>query len=96
MGHHTATEPEPAEWIPATVPGAVQLDWAKAHNWPEYWVGDNYKDYAWMENAFWTYRAALDFPAPGSGEQLHFVCGGVDYQFEVIRWFSIGASDPVC
>ena len=83
VGHHTATEPEPAQWISATVPGAVQLDWAKAHNWPDYWFGDNCKEYAWMENEFWTYRTTLDFPSPTADEALFFVCGGVDYQFEV-------------
>ena len=83
LGHHPSTESQPKEWIAAIVPGAVQLDWAKAHNWVDYWYGDKCKEYAWMENEFWTYRAKLDFPAPTPDEALFFVCGGVDYQFEI-------------
>ena len=83
VGHHPAVDGQPSEWVPATVPGAVQLDWARAHGWPDYWVGDNIKEYAWMEKSFWTYRTKLDFPALHAGEELFFVCGGVDYQFEI-------------
>jgi beta-mannosidase len=83
LAHHASADHQPDTWVPATVPGAVQLDWARAHAWPDYWIGDNCKQYAWMENAFWTYRAKLDVPAPGAEEELYFVCGGVDYQFEI-------------
>jgi beta-mannosidase len=73
----------PQQFIPAHVPGAVQLDWAQAHNMPLPEYAGNTPDYRWMEDSFWVYRAMLDYPAPGAGERAFFVCGGVDYQFQV-------------
>ena len=49
----------PPKWVQGTVPGAVQLDWAKAEGWGPYWWGDNFKQYAWMENVFWHYRTQI-------------------------------------
>lgn len=80
---HTARETEPAEWIPACVPGAVQLDWARAHSWPPYWVAENFRAYDGLEDRFWTYETSLRMPALSEGQRLFFVCGGVDYAFEI-------------
>lgn len=73
----------PARYVPARVPGAVQLDWARAEGYPDYTYGDNFKQYRWMEDVYWIYRARLDLPALGPGERVFFVCGGVDYRFQV-------------
>ena len=89
----------PETFVPAAVPGAVQLDWARAHHWPpvEYLRAEQgeeprftaergivlARDYAWMEHSFWLYRAALDFTPLAPGERLFLVCGGVDYQCEI-------------
>jgi len=89
----------PERFLPATVPGAVQLDWARAHDWPpvEYLRSGKdeaphftaeggivlARDYAWMEHSFWLYRAALDFTPLAPDERLFLVCGGVDYQCEI-------------
>lgn len=53
----------PSRFVTATVPGAVQLDWAKAEGWPPYWQGVNFRNYAWMEDVYWVYRARLVRPA---------------------------------
>lgn len=73
----------PAEWCAATVPGAVQLDYARAHQWPEYWYGDNFKNYGWMEDVYWHYQAKLEFDALSADKRLFFVCKGIDYRFEI-------------
>lgn len=69
----------PARFVPATVPGAVQLDWACAEGWPPYWQAENFRAYAWMEDVHWVYRTRLAKPALASAQRLVLVCGGVDY-----------------
>lgn len=83
VGHCDGLEAIPSEFVPARVPGAVQLDWAKAHDWPEYTYGDNWKAYGWMEDVFWVYRAKLAAASLGPVERLFFVCFGIDYRFQV-------------
>jgi beta-mannosidase len=83
VGHHAAVDGEPEQWVSATVPGAVQLDWANAHGWPPFYVGDNWREYRWMEDVYWTYRATIDHSALAPNERLYFVCGGIDYAFDV-------------
>jgi beta-mannosidase len=73
----------PEKRVPAVVPGAVQLDWAKAEGWGDYTYGDNWKDYLWMEDVYWSYTSQLDIPATLEGQRLFFVCKGIDYRFKV-------------
>ena len=73
----------PKRFVPAVVPGAVQLDWARAESWPPYWEAENFRDYAWMEDVHWIYRTRLVRPALASGQRLVLVCGGVDYACSV-------------
>jgi beta-mannosidase len=79
LGHAADAGQAPSERVPAAVPGAVQLDWARAHDWPPWWHGESPLAYLWMEDVFWTYRATLDFAPPAPGERLFLVCGGCDY-----------------
>lgn len=81
---HATRVTEPVEWVPATVPGAVQLDWAHAQNWPAWWHGENVRAYDGLEDRFWTYETRIEFPALAADERLFFVCGGVDYACEVL------------
>lgn len=83
LGHHLDSTAVPEEWVPAAVPGAVQLDWAKAHRYGPYEFADNFLDYRWMEDVFWTYSTDIRFPELQAGQRLFFVCGGVDYRFQV-------------
>lgn len=64
-GYAEAPDAAPEIWIPATVPGAVQLDWARAHDWPPYYHADNFHACRWMEDVWWSYRATVppDDPA---------------------------------
>lgn len=70
--------------MPAEVPGAVQLDWARAQGWPaQYWVADHFRAYQGLEDRYWLYRTQLDWPSLAEGERAFFGCGGVDYRFRV-------------
>ncbi len=62
----------------------MQLDWAKAHQLPDFHVGDNVKAWAGLEDSFWTYRASLaEAPPLAPGEELFLVLEGIDYEAEV-------------
>lgn len=90
----------PNKWVPATVPGAVQLDWARAEGWGDHFYGDNWRQYGWMEDKFWTYRTRLKKPAMQNGEKLYLVSQGIDYSFrirldDVELWRQEGMFTPV-
>jgi beta-mannosidase len=72
------------KWIPATVPGAVQLDVARAEKYDTWYYGENWKDYLWMEDVFFTYRAAFSKPNLKDGERVYFYSRGIDYNFDIL------------
>ena len=74
--------PASADWIPATVPGAVQPDWARAHNLPDLNFGQNVRAYDGLENFFWLYRTTVPAEKLAAGERLILSGGGVDYHAE--------------
>ncbi len=73
----------PSGWIPAAVPGAVQLDWARDSGLPDPAFGQNVRLYDGLEDFHWLYRTRVPRPPLASGEQLVFSCAGVDYACEV-------------
>lgn len=83
VGWTSEPEAAPARCVEAQVPGAVQLDWAKAEGFSDYWKADSWRDYLWMEDVFWLYRTRLEIPVKQNGDQLFLVLRGVDYRFEV-------------
>jgi beta-mannosidase len=83
VGHHADANTAPERFVPAQVPGAVQLDWARAEGWPPHWYAENFRAYDWMEDCFWTYRAQVPAVSMAENERLFFVCKGVDYQWEL-------------
>ena len=72
-----------SEWMPACVPGAVQLDWARARGLADLAFGQNVAAYAGLEDDHWLYRTEVPPVALRAGEGLYFHCGGVDFQCEV-------------
>jgi beta-mannosidase len=72
-----------ADWIPASVPGAVQLDWARARGLPDPAFGENFRAYDGLEDYHWLYRTRVPAAHPKEGERLFFACAGVDYACEV-------------
>lgn len=83
VDHRTEPGAAPSRAVPATVPGAVQLDWAKAHDWPDPHFSDNHKAYAWMEGVYWTYHATLAPTSIAADRRLFLCLEGVDYHFDV-------------
>ena len=83
VGHTSSKEINPNRFIPSTVPGAVQLDIAKNEQYPPLAFADNYKQYGWMEDCFYIYRATFGKPDLANGQRLFFHSKGIDYQFEI-------------
>ena len=95
----TAAE-TPAEWVPAQVPGAVQLDYARAKKWGPYTYGDNWRAYAPLEDFYYTYRTRFAAPACPPGQRVMFRSAGIDYRCEIVlngetRWRQEGMFTPV-
>ncbi len=83
VGYANKATTNPVQFIPATVPGAVQLDIAKAENYPSYLVDDHYKRFSWMEDMYYTYRTRFSKPDLEQNQRLFFFSKGIDYQFEI-------------
>ena len=73
---------EPVDKIPASVPGAVQLDYAKEFNYAPYHYGMNFKQFDWMENEYFIYESTLDFSC-SAFECALLVFEGIDYKYEI-------------
>lgn len=71
------------EWRPATVPGAVQLDMSRGTEYENPFYGENWQGYRWMETEHFLYRATFADPRTEAGQVCRFVCGGIDYRFEI-------------
>jgi beta-mannosidase len=83
VGYSASPDVLPEEYVPASVPGAVQLDWGKAKALPPHWQAENFREYRWMEDRWWFYVAPLRPPPVPPGLRLFLVIGGVDYQWRL-------------
>jgi beta-mannosidase len=83
LGYNSGPEKGSMKWIPATVPGAVQTDIAKADNYGLWFYAENWKNYLWMEDQHFTYKASFKKPEMQSGEHLFFISKGIDYSFDI-------------
>lgn len=83
LGYSSTADAQPGKWIPAAVPGAVQLDIAKADHYAPYYYAEHWKDYLWMEDYYYTYRSIFSKPELSAKERLFFISKGIDYQFEI-------------
>ncbi len=83
LGYASTSNAKPQKWIPANVPGAVQLDIARAENYAPLYYAEHWKDYIWMEDYYYTYRTSFKKPKLMIGEKLYFISKGIDYQFEI-------------
>ncbi len=82
VGFSDALNTPPSEFFSATVPGAVQLDYAAAYGLPDYKYETNYEEYLWMEDKFWTYKTSFDASDITSGN-LFFVSKGIDFKYDI-------------
>ena len=83
VGHAAEKGREPDEFVGAEVPGAVQIDWAKAKNMPDWNRDVNFRQYKWMEDCFWIYRAHIPKTDICCDSRLLLRCRGIDYKYEV-------------
>lgn len=86
VGHHSHRDSVPDRWLPATVPGAVQLDWCRAMGFDEPFKDDVWRELCGLEDRYWTYVTKLpdDVPFDDAQRRLVLVCGGVDYRCDVL------------
>lgn len=83
VGYTTSKDVAPSTFVVSTVPGAVQLDIAKAEGYPDYKYADNYKMFSWMEDMYYVYRTEFKKPSLGKDSHLYFISKGIDYQYEI-------------
>lgn len=72
-----------SQWIDAIVPGAVQLDIAKAEKYAPLFYAEHWKDYLWMEDMYYIYRSVFSKPVIKEGQRVIFISKGIDYQFKI-------------
>lgn len=84
MGYHKLENEIPAKWLAATVPGAVELDVmvGEKYKQPIYYA-DNYKQFTWMEQYFFTYKTSFKKPFLNAGQRLFFHSKGIDYHYNI-------------
>ena len=82
LGFVKKAEEIPDEWVPAEVPGAVQLDYGRAHDYPPFEKSLNFKQYKWMEDVYWLYEAPLSFTL-AEDEKAWLVFRGIDYRYRI-------------
>jgi beta-mannosidase len=79
VGPSPGPDHRPQRLVPATVPGAVQLDWAAANDLPDYRIGDNVRHWQGLDEHHWHYQTRFAHPQLNPDQRLVFACGGVDY-----------------
>lgn len=84
VGRSVSPEKKPESWISAVVPGAVQLDWARAEGWPSHTVGLEAEKYPGLEDFWWTYRAEVPMSESEAGFEKWFVVEDVDHSARVL------------
>ncbi len=83
IGYSDKADEKALKYYPAQVPGAVQLDLTKALNYGPYYYAENWKNYLWMEDQFFTYRTNFKKPAIGENQTCYFFSKGIDYEFDI-------------
>lgn len=83
LGESPAESAAPKTFIPAEVPGAVQLDFAKALKYPDYRFADNVRKLEWLEDRFFTYKTSFKKPALKPNERLLFYSESIDYRYKI-------------
>ncbi len=83
VGFSAGSDIAPEETVPAAVPGNAQLDWANAHEYPPYAFADNFKEFSWMEDVYWIYKAEIPATEIPDGKRVFLATAGIDYEFDV-------------
>lgn len=81
-GISNAPEVRPDSYIPAEVPGSVQLDWGKANDMPDYNLGTNVRLYESLHENFWYYKTNF-FVENIIGHDPELVFDSIEYQYDI-------------
>ncbi len=69
--------------VPASVPGDVQLDYARAEGYAPYYYGLGFRQFDWMEDEYFIYESELHFEC--SARERAFLCfEGINYAYEIL------------
>lgn len=68
--------------FPASVPGNVQSDYAKAHNFGDLQYADNFKKFKPLEDVAWVYSSRFEVEKQAE-EKIFFVSLGIDYEYKI-------------
>ncbi len=71
------------EFFPASVPGNIQLDYAKAHDFGDVNWADNCRKFKPLEDYGWIYQTELEYTKK-DGERIFFVTHGIEYEYDVM------------
>ncbi len=82
VGFTKSADAAPEYLMPAQVPGSVQQDYARYHEWPPFTEGVNFRDYRWMEDVYWRYSAPMHFDVQPN-EAAYVVFKGIDYRYHI-------------
>lgn len=69
--------------FPATVPGNVQCDYAKAFDFGDFQFADQVKKFDELEDYRWVYSTSIEY-ACNPGEEIWFVAEGIDYSYDIL------------
>lgn len=84
IAYHKKETEQPAKWLSANVPGAVQLDVMRDEGYEQpWWYGNNFLQFDWMESYYFTYKTKFEKPRLNDGERMFFFSKGIDYHFKI-------------
>jgi beta-mannosidase len=83
LGYSAEEKLAPKSWIQAIVPGAVQIDIARALSWGAFYYAENWKNYLPLEDNYYTYKAKFARPECKKDDKVFFVSHGIDYEFSI-------------
>lgn len=83
LGYKQPHQPAEIKWIEARVPGAVQLDIAAAEKYEPWYYAENWRNFLWMEDNSYTYRARFNRPPMKEDDRCFFYSAGIDYAFAI-------------
>lgn len=69
--------------FPVTVPGDIQLDYARHHNFPDVSYRDTCERFRELEDYAWLYKTEICCDIK-PGERAFFVTEGIEYEYDVI------------
>lgn len=82
IGGVTALQ-ESSKWIPAVVPGSVQVSLFRAGVLPNPYTHMNAKKYDWVLGKIWYYRKSFTVPASIAGQYVFLCFDGIDYSARI-------------